>query len=106
MSNSMKAMRVVRGIFQSFCTVLLLFSCRTRSAQNQDHRIRNIVLVHDAWADGSAWKGIYDILVNDGYKVSIVQEPETSFKDDVAATKRVLAQQDGPSLSVIAMGEL
>jgi pimeloyl-ACP methyl ester carboxylesterase len=100
MSNSMKAMRVVRGIIQSFCTVLLLFSCRTLSAQNQDHRIRNIVLVHGAWADGSGWKGVYDILVNDGYKVSIVQEPETSFKDDVAATKRVLAQQDGPCILV------
>jgi pimeloyl-ACP methyl ester carboxylesterase len=93
-------MRVVRGIIQSFCTVLLLFSCRTLSAQNQDHRIRNIVLVHGAWADGSGWKGVYDILVNDGYKVSIVQEPETSFKDDVAATKRVLAQQDGPCILV------
>ena len=35
-----------------------------------------IVLVHGAWADGSGWKGVYDILVKDGYKVSIVQEPE------------------------------
>jgi pimeloyl-ACP methyl ester carboxylesterase len=100
MSNSGKAMPVGRGIFHFFCTVLSLFSCRTLSAQNQDHRIRNIVLVHGAWADGSGWKGVYDILVNDGYKVSMVQEPETSFKDDVAATKRVLAQQDGPSILV------
>jgi len=100
MSNSGKAMRVGRGIFHFFCTVLSLFSCRTLSAQNQDHRMRNIVLVHGAWADGSGWKGVYDILVNDGYKVSVVQEPETSFKEDVAATKRVLAQQDGPSILV------
>jgi len=100
MSNSGKAMPVGRGIFHFFCTVLSLFSCRTLSAQNQDHRMRNIVLVHGAWADGSGWKGVYDILVNDGYKVSMVQEPETSFKDDVAATKRVLAQQDGPSILV------
>jgi len=100
MINSRKAMRVGRGIFQFFCIVLSLFSCRTLSAQNPDHRIRNIVLVHGAWADGSGWKGVYDILVNEGYKVSIVQEPETSFKDDVAATKRVLAQQDGPSILV------
>jgi hypothetical protein len=47
-------------------------------------------LVHGAWADGSGWKGVYDILVKDGYKVSIVQEPETSFKEDGAATKRIL----------------
>src|ERR1700739_5047120 len=62
-------------------------------AQTSDTSIKNIVLVHGAWADGSGWKGVYDILVKDGFKVSIVQEPETSFKEDVAATKRVIAQQ-------------
>src|ERR1700731_147614 len=69
-------------------------------AANAEHRIRNIVLVHGAWADGSGWKGVYDILVKAGYNVSIVQEPETSFKDDVAATKRILALQDGPCILV------
>src|SRR5271155_3568149 len=64
-------------------------------APTSDTSIKNIVLVHGAWADGSGWKGVYDILVKDGYNVSIVQEPETSFKDDVAATKRTMAQQDG-----------
>src|SRR5882724_7340609 len=62
--------------------------------------VKNIVLVHGAWADGSGWKGVYDILVKDAYNVSIVQEPETSFQEDVAATKRVLAQQDGPCILV------
>jgi pimeloyl-ACP methyl ester carboxylesterase len=62
--------------------------------------VKNIVLVHGAWADGSGWKGVYDILAQKGYNVSIVQEPETSFQDDVAATKRVLAQQDGPCILV------
>jgi pimeloyl-ACP methyl ester carboxylesterase len=80
--------------------VLLLFTCVALSAQNQEHRIRNIVLVHGAWADGSGWKGVYVILVKDGYNVSIVQEPETSFKEDVAATKRILAIQDGPCILV------
>jgi pimeloyl-ACP methyl ester carboxylesterase len=70
------------------------------SAQNDAHRIRNIVLVHGAWADGSGWKGVYDILAKDGYNVSIVQEPETTFKEDVAATKRVLALQNGPCILV------
>jgi pimeloyl-ACP methyl ester carboxylesterase len=100
MSNSMKAMRVVRGISQSFGIVLLLVTCGALSAQDQVHRVRNIVLVHGAWADGSGWKGVYDILVKDGYNVSIVQEPETSFKEDVAATKRTLALQDGPCILV------
>ena len=100
MSKSMKAMRVARRISQSFCIVLLLLTCCALSAQNQQHRIRNVVLVHGAWADGSGWKGVYDILVKDGYNVSIVQEPETSFTDDVTAAKRVLAQQDGPCILV------
>ena len=100
MSNSIKPMRVVRGISQSLCIVLLLLTCGALSAQNQEHRVRNIVLVHGAWADGSGWKGVYDILVKDGYNVSIVQEPETSFQDDVAATKRILALQDGPCILV------
>jgi hypothetical protein len=73
-------------------------------AQTSGSPIKNIVLVHGAWADGSGWKGVHDILVKDGFNVSIVQEPETSFQDDVAATKRVIAQQDGSLfLSPIAM---
>jgi pimeloyl-ACP methyl ester carboxylesterase len=85
---------------KSICVGLLLLSCYAAPGQNKELRVRNIVLVHGAWADGSGWKGVYDILVKDGYNVSIVQQPETSFKDDVAATKRVLAQQDGPCILV------
>ena len=100
MNNSLKTMQTLRGLSHAICIVLLLLSCCTLSAQNEEHRVRNIVLVHGAWADGSGWKGVYDILVKDGYNVSIVQEPETSFKEDVAATKRVLSQQDGPCILV------
>lgn len=70
------------------------------NAQSKTHHVRNIVLVHGAWADGSGWKGVYDILIRDGFNVSIVQEPETSFKEDVAATRRILALQDGPCILV------
>jgi len=100
MSKSMTSIRVARGMFQSLCIVLLLMTCGELPAQNEMPRVRNIVLVHGAWADGSGWKGVYNILVKDGFKVSIVQEPETSFKEDVAATKRVLALQDGPCILV------
>ena len=79
---------------------VLLSGCCTLAAQKESPPIRNIVLVHGAWADGSGWKGVYDILVKHGYRVSIVQEPETSFREDVAATKRVIAQQDGPCVVV------
>jgi pimeloyl-ACP methyl ester carboxylesterase len=93
-------MRLVRPMSQSLCIVLLLLTCCALSAQNQEHRVRNIVLVHGSWADGSGWRGVYDILMRDGYNVSIVQEPETSFKEDVAATKRILALQDGKCILV------
>ena len=62
--------------------------------------ITNVVLVHGAFADGSGWRGVYDNLTARGYRVSIVQNPLTSFEDDVAATKRVLDQQDGPAILV------
>src|SRR6266853_4936853 len=85
---------------QSLCIILSILTYCTLSAQNEPPRVRNIVPVHGAWAYGSGWKGVYEILVKDGYKVSIVQEPETSFKEDVAATKRILALQDGPCILV------
>jgi pimeloyl-ACP methyl ester carboxylesterase len=62
--------------------------------------VKNIVLVHGAWVDGSGWRGVYDILLRDGYNVTMVQEPETLFETDVAATKRVLALQPGPCILV------
>jgi pimeloyl-ACP methyl ester carboxylesterase len=62
--------------------------------------VKNIVLVHGAFADGSGWRRVADILGKDGYTVSVVQEPLTSLAEDVAATKRVLALQQGPTLLV------
>jgi pimeloyl-ACP methyl ester carboxylesterase len=64
-------------------------------------RVKNIVLVHGANNDGSAWRGVYDILTRDGFHVSVVQQPLTGLGDDVAATKRVIDEQDG---SVILVG--
>ncbi|WP_159282752.1 alpha/beta fold hydrolase [Rahnella variigena] len=62
--------------------------------------VKNIVLVHGAFVDGSGWDPVARILNKAGYKVSIVQEPQTSLADDVAATRRVLALQSGKSLLV------
>jgi pimeloyl-ACP methyl ester carboxylesterase len=62
--------------------------------------VKNIVLVHGAWADGSGWQGVYDILTKDGFKVSVVANPDTGIPDDVAATQRVLDRQDGPVILV------
>ncbi|ATB36361.1 hydrolase [Cystobacter fuscus] len=62
--------------------------------------VKNVVLVHGAFVDGSGWKPVHDILIKHGYNVSILQHPMTSLEDDVAATKRLLDRQQGPVLLV------
>jgi len=62
--------------------------------------VKNIVLVHGGFVDGGGWEPLYKILKKDGYNVSIVQNATASLADDVATTKRVLAQQDGPTILV------
>src|SRR6201996_5596766 len=86
------------AVFATMMCAAVLSS--TPNLQAQESEVKNIVLVHGAWADGSGWRGVYDNLVRDGFHVSIVQEPETSFQDDVTAVKRILAVQDGPSILV------
>jgi len=89
----------------SLTRILFLFAgagllTGTPSLHAQRARVTNIVLAHGAWVDGSGWKPVYDILVKDGYTVTLVQEPLTSFAEDVAATKRVLAEQNGACILV------
>jgi pimeloyl-ACP methyl ester carboxylesterase len=62
--------------------------------------VKNVVLVHGGFVDGSGWQGVYNVLRKDGYNVSIVQNPTTSLADDVAVTRRTLAAQDGPAILV------
>jgi len=62
--------------------------------------VRNIVLVHGAFADGSSWSKVIPILQAKGYNVTAVQNPLTSLADDVAATNRALALQKGPVILV------
>lgn len=63
-------------------------------------RIKNIVLVHGAFADGSGWEAVANILKKDGYTVSVVQHPETSYAEDVKFTKAVIDRQSGPVVLV------
>jgi len=63
-------------------------------------KIKNIVLVHGAFADGSGWKALHDILVKKGYNVTCVQNPLSSLEEDVAVTKMALDKQDGPTILV------
>jgi pimeloyl-ACP methyl ester carboxylesterase len=62
--------------------------------------VKNVVLVHGGFVDGSGWEGVYSALKRDGYTVSIVQNPTTSLADDVAVTKRAIAAQNGPVILV------
>jgi pimeloyl-ACP methyl ester carboxylesterase len=61
---------------------------------------RNVVLVHGGFVDGSGWEGVYHLLKQDGFNVSIVQNPTLSLHGDAAATRHVLAHQDGPTILV------
>ena len=68
---------------------------------SQDKKtIKNIVLVHGAFVDGSGWEGIYKILVKKGYNVSVTQHTLMTFDDDVKAVNRIIDQQDGPCILV------
>jgi pimeloyl-ACP methyl ester carboxylesterase len=66
----------------------------------QTKTVKNVVLVHGGFVDGSGWKGVYDVLKKDGYTVAVVQNPTESLRDDVAATKRTIANQNGPVVLV------
>ena len=82
--------------FIIFCSLLI----RVSPIAAQTPVVKNIVIVHGAFADGSGWKAVYTILTKKGYHVTIVQNPLTSLDDDVEATKRILDLQDGPVVLV------
>ena len=92
----MKKMHFLSTIF------LLFFITQSPNAITQPSGtgIRNIVLVHGAFVDGSGWKPVYDLLTKKGYHVSIVQQPLTSFDEDVKAVQRVIRLQDAPCILV------
>jgi hypothetical protein len=75
------------GTFAFALASFLVGASFCANAQSETHGVRNVTLVHGAWADGAGWRDVYDILSRDGYAVNIVQEPETSFAADVAATR-------------------
>lgn len=94
MKTSLKSSENLR--FFAFIILFLagLLNMGNNVAKAQTKPVKNIVLVHGAFADGSGWKPVYDILVKKGYHVSIVQNPLTSLKADVEATNSVINRQD------------
>jgi pimeloyl-ACP methyl ester carboxylesterase len=86
--------------FKAFLAIVAALTLVSTAVPASADPLKNIVLVHGAWVDASGWKPVHEILTKDGFNVTMVQEPETSFADDVAATKRILDLQDGPTLLV------
>ncbi len=100
----MKTSSLKEQLNRYFMFAALIFSFLFVSAANAQtataSSVKNVVLVHGAFADGSGWRNLYEVLTKKGYKVTIVQNPLTSLEDDVAATKVVLDNQDGPAILV------
>jgi pimeloyl-ACP methyl ester carboxylesterase len=79
---------------------LLLAGTIANSQANGAPTIKNVVLVHGGFVDGSGWEGVYNVLTKKGYHVTVVQNPTISLADDVAVTKRAIDAQDGPVILV------
>ena len=99
MSKATKTRQAVFGVLPIIALVLG-YQEVSMSQARANGGIKNVVLVHGGFVDGSGWQRVYDTLKKDGYTVSIVQNPTISLADDVAVTKRTLAAQDGPAILV------
>lgn len=95
-----RTVSTISAIAAAFTLTATMSANAADNTVSKDQSVRNVVLVHGAFADGSGWKGVYDNLTKRGYRVTIVQNPLTSLADDVAATKRALERQDGPVILV------
>jgi pimeloyl-ACP methyl ester carboxylesterase len=89
-----------RALLASAAALLAVGAPSAQAAPASSAAIKNIVLVHGGFVDGSGWADVHRLLTADGYKVTIVQNPTTSLADDVAVTRRALAAQDGPAILV------
>jgi pimeloyl-ACP methyl ester carboxylesterase len=97
MTNSRLLIVVVSSLLSATSAVGLRVQAQAAASPPQ---ARNVVLVHGAWADGSSWSGVIPLLQSAGLRVTAVQNPLTSLEDSVAATRRVLAMQEGPTVLV------
>jgi pimeloyl-ACP methyl ester carboxylesterase len=91
--------RIIYGAL-AIMAIILSMGENTMAQTKSTTVVRNIVLVHGGFVDGSGWEGVYNVLRKDGYTVTIVQNPTISLADDVAVTKRAIAAQNGPVILV------
>ena len=92
-------MTTARKLMASAALVASLLGAGAAHAQPAGE-VKNVVLVHGGFVDGSGWRGVHDLLTADGYTVAVVQNSTTSLANDVAATRRVIAAMDGPVILV------
>jgi len=90
----------VRRFFSLMIALMLSGVVIAHSQTKETNKVKNIVLVHGGFVDGSGWQSVYDILKKKGYNVTVVQNPTITLADDVAVTKRVIDAQDGPVILV------
>lgn len=97
----MRLSNLTSKIATLFVAITAAFTAANATPADSTHAsVKNIVLVHGAFADGSGYKGLFKILTAKGYNVTVVQNPLTSLEDDVAAVQNVLDKQDGPAVLV------
>src|SRR5580658_7894971 len=100
--NAMAIHVRTRIIYSALAIMTIVFSMGKdlMGQTNTSTVVKNIVLVHGGFVDGSGWEGVYKALKKGGYTVAIVQNPTISLTDDVAVTKRAIAAQNGPVILV------
>jgi len=91
--------RIIYGVL-AIMTMMFSIGGDLMAQTNTSTAVKNIVLVHGGFVDGSGWQGVYKALKKNGYNVTVVQNSTTSLADDVATTKRAIATQDGPVILV------
>lgn len=96
----MKTLKTSLSRYFLLALAFLFIGFTSANAQTTPAGIKNVVLVHGAFADGSGWKNLYEVLTAKGYHVTVVQNPLTSLEDDVTATMNALDMQDGPAILV------
>jgi pimeloyl-ACP methyl ester carboxylesterase len=94
----MKLFKLVRNLFAASAVLLAVISPAARATAQE--KVKTVLLIHGAWADGSSWSKVVPLLEAKGMHVVAVQIPLTSFADDVTATQRAIALEDGPILLV------
>ena len=91
--------RIIYGVL-AIMTMMFSIGGDLMAQTNASTAVKNIVLVHGGFVDGSGWQGVYKALKKNGYNVTVVQNSTTSLAEDVATTKRAIATQDGPVILV------